>query len=403
VLDPAIRLIKHNPNRVSKETRALYGNADPLVQGCFMVWSFANAEEEARAIAESCEQLIAAGLKSREDEIVILVSNRRLQLDMITRELGNRGIPYNVPGGDDIAADAPLRAALSLLRMVQERVDKHDDYVAYRTLFMLHSSVGPTTVKKFAESCINKRVNYRDLFHVDPLPHWITGRSATVVKNIRALVQHLTTWTLDDTLGQRIHDIEAALVDHVFTATEEAQAFQVAWTEFAGQLPEQMTLEDLLMFLRASGDTERDLIMATIRERIGVEFETAAEATPKTDMPKHVRILTMHGAKGLNGKVVFIPSVEQGILPSYRNLQAAGLVIEHRRLFYVSVTRAMAACIISHCALHTGSQAFLLEQKPGVRLARSQFLNEMAVASSNRDHGLTRDGAKAIVRDIDNL
>jgi superfamily I DNA/RNA helicase len=47
-------------------------------------------------------------------------------------------------------------------------------------------------------------------------------------------------------------------------------------------------------------------------------------------------MLTMHGAKGLSGKVVFIPSLEQGIMASFRVIQAAGLVIEQRRLFYVS-------------------------------------------------------------------
>jgi superfamily I DNA/RNA helicase len=95
--------------------------------------------------------------------------------------------------------------------------------------------------------------------------------------------------------------------------------------------------------------------------------------------------------------------MEQGILPSFRNLQAAGLVIEHRRLFYVSITRAMAACIISHSASHTGSQAFALRNQPRVRLPRSQFLNEMGVASVNRTAGLSATEAAAIVPDVDNL
>ena len=111
----------------------------------------------------------------------------------------------------------------------------------------------------------------------------------------------------------------------------------------------------------------------------------------------------MHGAKGLSGKIVFIPSLEQGILPSARALQAAGLVIEHRRLFYVSLTRAMAACIISHANLHTGPQAFALRQRAQVRLGRSQFLNEMQAVSVNRAAGLSAEEAQAIVADVDNL
>jgi len=111
----------------------------------------------------------------------------------------------------------------------------------------------------------------------------------------------------------------------------------------------------------------------------------------------------MHGAKGLDGSVVFIPSVEQGIIPSFKAIQAAGLVIEQRRLLYVSVTRAKAACIISHSALHLAPESFVLAQQAQVSLPRSQFLNEMHVPSTNRAGGLTGAEAAAIVADIGNL
>jgi superfamily I DNA/RNA helicase len=78
-------------------------------------------------------------------------------------------------------------------------------------------------------------------------------------------------------------------------------------------------------------------------------------------------------------------------------------LIEHRRLFYVSVTRAMAACFISHAALHVGASAFRLRQVPQLRLPRSQFLNEMQIASVNRVGGLTAHEAATVVASVDNL
>jgi DNA helicase-2/ATP-dependent DNA helicase PcrA len=111
----------------------------------------------------------------------------------------------------------------------------------------------------------------------------------------------------------------------------------------------------------------------------------------------------MHGAKGLSGKIVFIPSVEQGIMPSFRAIHAAGLLNEQRRLFYVSLTRAKAACIVTHAALHSGAEAFLIQQKPTVRLPRSQFLNEMGVQSINRNGGLTGAEAASVMTHVNNL
>ena len=111
----------------------------------------------------------------------------------------------------------------------------------------------------------------------------------------------------------------------------------------------------------------------------------------------------MHGAKGLSGKVVIIPGAEQGLMPNFKALQATGLLIEQRRLFYVSVTRAMACCIVSHAAQHSGAQAMALTQRSVARLTRSQFLNEMSVPSVTRNTGLSQAEAAAIVTEVNNL
>jgi DNA helicase-2/ATP-dependent DNA helicase PcrA len=97
IVAPATVLIGHNPHRVAKDLIALYGGAAPPVQGNMHVWSFPDANLEARAIAESCERLIAGGMTGREDEIVILISSRHIQLPLISQELGNRGIPFDEP------------------------------------------------------------------------------------------------------------------------------------------------------------------------------------------------------------------------------------------------------------------------------------------------------------------
>jgi superfamily I DNA/RNA helicase len=111
----------------------------------------------------------------------------------------------------------------------------------------------------------------------------------------------------------------------------------------------------------------------------------------------------MHGAKGLSGKVVFIPSAEQGLMPNFRTFQATGPLIERRRLFYVSVTRAMACCIASHAAQHSGAQAMALTQRSVARLSRSQFLNDMSVPSVTRTTGLSQAEAAAIVAEANSL
>jgi superfamily I DNA/RNA helicase len=159
-----------------------------------------------------------------------------------------------------------------------------------------------------------------------------------------------------------------------------------------------MTLEELLQFLAAGSESDQQAILDLVNQRIG-------DTQPQAQVPvqKRISILTMHGAKGLSGKVVFIPGVEQGLIPNFKALQATGLLIEQRRLFYVSVTRAMACCIASHAAQHSGAQAMALTQRPVVSLMRSQFLNEMSVSSVTRTTGLSQTEAAAIVAEVNNL
>lgn len=397
VLQPAVQLIIHNANRVQKNIVALYGNAAPPVNGTLQVWSFADAVAEARGIATSCTELINAGMAGREDEIIILISSRRIQLQLIAQELGNQGIPYDEPGAGGLADDESIRGVLAVLRLIEENEENIHDYPTYRTLVGLCSGVGVPSAKRLGDLCTNNQHNYRELFHIQLIPHWVPGIPRTALNNVRAVIQAIGTWSLADTLANRTVDIENVLTQNVFTSAADSQTFSATWTALAGGLPQQMTLEELLLFLRSTSDTDREAVLSLVNQRVGVDGTDAPAAQ------KRVRILTMHGAKGLSGKVVFIPSLEQGILPSFRNLQAPGLVIEHRRLMYVSVTRAMAACIISHAALHTGPQAFALQNRRQVRLARSQFLNEMGVPSTNRATGLTAAEATAIFQDIANL
>ncbi len=159
-----------------------------------------------------------------------------------------------------------------------------------------------------------------------------------------------------------------------------------------------MTLEELMAFVSADSPSDRQIVLDAVNSRVGT-----TQSTPQLQQPNKIKILTMHGAKGLGGKVVFIPGLEQGIMPSFKSLLAAGLVIEQRRLFYVSLTRAMACCIVSHSAQHSGAQAMVLRQSYDVRLTRSQFLSEMGIPSVTRTSGLNSTEAAAIIADIRNL
>ena len=61
-----------------------------------------------------------------------------------------------------------------------------------------------------------------------------------------------------------------------------------------------------------------------------------------------VKLMTIHQAKGLEFRSVFLPRLEEGVIPSSRSQN----IPEERRLLFVAITRAMDELVLSHCSLN---------------------------------------------------
>lgn len=399
ILEPATRLIENNPNRLGKELTALYGNAAPPVPGQLCVWRFASANDEARAIAQSCRALIDAGMQGRENDLVILLSNRRMQLETLERALRAEGLPFDQPRGASLQNDfSALRAVYALLRIARDQETEDEDYPSYRDLLEVLSGVGTATAKAVGDGCIQNNQNFRELFYLQTFPAWLNGRSRRAVERVAAARTIAGAWRAADTIEARAREIQQVLSGQVFISEPHTTNAIGQWTALVEGLPPDMTLDELYQLLMADTESDQQAVLDSVAERLGMETEEG-----ENEAQAKIRILTMHGAKGLSGAVVFIPSAEQMIIPNAKALRATGLLIEQRRLFYVSLTRAKACCIISHVAQRTGADAQMLAQRATVQMPRSQFLDEAGVPSVVRRGGLSAEEAAAIITEVSNL
>jgi superfamily I DNA/RNA helicase len=100
-----------------------------------------------------------------------------------------------------------------------------------------------------------------------------------------------------------------------------------------------------------------------------------------------VQVMTMHGSKGLEFEAVFLPGLEEGILPFAGMDMLLGKTVEdgvdldeERRLFYVGLTRAKSMLFLSHCASRRMfGKAFKLGLSSLVRRLPQDMLRKSAI------------------------
>jgi superfamily I DNA/RNA helicase len=318
------------PNRIPKTIQSLYATAVPPLSGIVHRWRFSSGRDEVRAIATSCQTLLGAGVPPRQ--ILVLLSDSRQLLPLLRQEMDAAAVPFEPPRSETFI-DSPVgRFLLAIVRLVC----KTEDYVAHRLLLGLRSGVGVATCHLIAQTVVDQALNYRDIFH-NPLPlSAFSGRALTALNHARDVCVQIAGWVPADTLALR-----SAEISTILAASFDGAAVQ-DWQQYSATLPGDINLEELRDWLWADNDEQQMTVLGDVYARLGQLMPTTAV------LPPRIRVMTMHGAKGLSARIVFVPGLEDSILPGPRRSPYPGLVLEAARLLYVSLTRARVACIVSY-------------------------------------------------------
>jgi superfamily I DNA/RNA helicase len=318
------------PNRIPKQVASVHDSLTPPIEGMVLNWIFRSEHREANGIANSCKNLIENGVAPHD--ILILISNRKVQLksDILKNAFEECNIPLELSRVKPYIDSTSGRFVYALIRVACDA--NLEDYIAHRTLLGLLNGVGEITTNNIRR----KSDNYLDLFY-NPLPGKVFNtREAKAIERLRELVDLLRSWTATDTLEQRVEEISSILALN-FSPDEVDK-----WKLEVCDLPSGMSLEELRQFLTTNRDDERIGILTKTYERLGLPQPSGGFFSPK------VRVMTMHGAKGLEAQVVFIPGIESGIIPNEKGRKSRYLRQEAARLLYVSITRAKSAVILSY-------------------------------------------------------
>ncbi|PTT04652.1 ATP-dependent helicase [Caulobacter sp. HMWF025] len=320
ILAAASGLITANKDRLGKTlwTEAA-GGEKVKVSG---VW---DGEAESRMIADEIEKAKRAGRKYTQMAILVRAS---FQMRAFEERFVMLQIPYKVVGGPRFFERAEIRDAHAYLRLIQS---PDDDLAFERIVNTPKRGIGDTSVQKLlhiarAES-LSAVDSARVLISSDDLP----ARTRTALSNF---LRDLDRWrALAQTMPhQRV--LEAVLEESGYTDALRLDKGPASQTRLEN-------LKELVQSMSAFDTLESYL------EHVALVMDL-----DKGSSDDSVWIMTLHGAKGLEFPLVFLPGWEEGVFPSQRSMDDKGTkgLEEERRLAYVGITRAREEARISFVA-----------------------------------------------------
>ncbi|RSB45287.1 MULTISPECIES: ATP-dependent helicase [Brevundimonas] len=324
ILGAASALIAANQDRLGKTLWTEDDSGDKVrVRG---VW---DGEAEARLIADEIETARKQGMNYKDMAVLVRAS---FQMRAFEERFLMLAIPYVVIGGPRFFERAEIRDAHAYLRLIQS---EDDDLAFERIVNVPKRGIGDTSVQKILHIARENGVSavraVRHLITTDELQ----ARTRTPLANF---VRDLDRWRDLMAMGTPHWQVTETLLDESgYTAMQKAD-------RTSGQ-----TRLDNLKELAQSMQSFETLQAYLEHVSLVMDLERRDE---NADGSGSVQIMTLHGAKGLEFPLVFLPGWEEGVFPSQRSIDEKGVkgLEEERRLAYVGVTRAKQDARISFAA-----------------------------------------------------
>ena len=323
ILGAASGLIAGNRDRLGKTLWTEDEGGDKVrVRG---VW---DGEAEARLIADEIETARRAGVAYKDMAVLVRAS---FQMRAFEERFVLLAVPYQVIGGPRFFERAEIRDAHAYLRLI---VSEDDDLAFERIVNVPKRGIGDTSVQKILQiarlSGVSAMSAVRDLIGSDELQARTRTALSNFVRDIdrwRGFAQTLPHWELTETLLEESGYTDMQKADR---ATGQTRLDNLK--ELTQSMQQFETLQAYLEHVSLVMDLDR--------------------GDADADGSGSVQIMTLHGAKGLEFPLVFLPGWEEGVFPSQRSIDEKGEkgLEEERRLAYVGVTRAKSDARISFAA-----------------------------------------------------
>ena len=330
IVNAANSLIKRNRDQISKEvwSKRAVGNKIKVVK-------VLTDAEEGFLVSNSILDTSLQEQLRYQDFAVLYRTNAQSRI--FEEALRKRNIPYKVYGSISFYQRKEIKDMLAYFRLV---CNKRDDEAIRRILNYPARGIGKTTLSRLEQLADKQNTSIWDI--MTNLGKYSSGINQGITKKIEGF-----TTLLNEYSNQK------SKLDAYDLALHIAQTAGILKELHNRISPEELSkyenLQELLNGIREfSSHPDRSNKFVGLEEYLENVALLTDQDNDKDEKKDSVTIMTVHSAKGLEFKHIYIAGMEEDLFPSHLSVSDIKDLEEERRLFYVALTRAKEQVTISH-------------------------------------------------------
>ena len=341
---PQLKVVKLEQNyrsttRILKAANALIGNNRKLFEK--RLWSEhghgdAIQVSVARDHEQEAEQVVMKLMAHRFEhrgtwgDYAILYRGNH-QARAFEQQLRNQKIPYAISGGQSFFERAEIKDLIAYLRLI---ANSDDDPAFIRAVTTPRRGVGSTTLEALGRYAGTRHASlFAAAFEAGATSH-VNPKQLEAVLEFGRFINKLEWRAQREPAAQLLEDLLRAIGYEawLFDAFDPREA-ETKWAN----------VRDFVDWLSKKGEEDNKSLLELTQTVALISMLDKSEQGAD-----QVQLATLHAAKGLEFKHVFLVGIEEGILPHRESVDAAA-VEEERRLMYVGITRAERSLHLSYC------------------------------------------------------
>lgn len=371
IVKAANSLIEKNREQIRKEVFSKNEEGEPIT-----VFSAYSDVEEGEIVAGKIAQLHTREGYGYNDFAVLYRTNAQSRI--FEEALRKHALPYCVYGGLSFYQRKEIKDVIAYFRLA---VNPHDEEALKRVINYPARGIGDTTLGKIVNAANIHKVSLWTVL-CEPLSYNVNLNKGTHAKLqgfrdlIAGFVEAATSKTAYELGGEIVR--QSGIISEIYqdrspenlSRQENIEELVNGMHDFCATRQEEgnehILLQDYLSEIALLTDQDND----------------------KDEYVPQITLMTIHSAKGLEFKNVFVVGLEENLFPSPMSGSSYKALEEERRLFYVAITRAEEHCFLSYA-------------KSRFKYGKMEFSNPSRFLSDIDSRYLNLPQGEAIARKVD--